>query len=149
MPSPSHPVPSVRDCARSCVNPALPAETDAPSRTAADSQTALLPPYPSYPQRMGRSRTHIEGARETTLFWCGWSAPDRSSGSWAWTSSTGGSVKARRVRERGRQLDVHATVRLGRHAARVRELAEPRTIRPHREYLLPERVRADGIAARR
>src|SRR5689334_16756391 len=46
MPSPSTVVPIVRDCARSCVNPALPAETDAPSRTAADSRTALLPPYP-------------------------------------------------------------------------------------------------------
>src|SRR5215813_8379745 len=46
MPSPSHPVASVHDRARPCVNPAFPAETDAPSRTVADTQTALLPPYP-------------------------------------------------------------------------------------------------------
>jgi len=45
MPSPSHPDTSVHDCARLCVNPAFPAETDAPSRTVADVQTALLPPY--------------------------------------------------------------------------------------------------------
>jgi hypothetical protein len=36
-------------CARPFVNSALPAEIDAPSRTAADTQTALLPLYPSYP----------------------------------------------------------------------------------------------------
>src|SRR5262245_61289813 len=46
MPSPSHPVASVHDRARLCVNPAFPAETDAPSRTVADTHTALLPPYP-------------------------------------------------------------------------------------------------------
>src|SRR5262245_15739049 len=46
MPSPSHPVASVHDRARLCVNPAFPAVTDAPSRTVAHTQTALLPPYP-------------------------------------------------------------------------------------------------------
>src|SRR5262249_49300566 len=46
MPSPTHPVASVRGCARLCVNPAFPAVTDAPSRTVAHTQTALLPPYP-------------------------------------------------------------------------------------------------------
>src|SRR5215468_2021147 len=46
MPSPSHPVASVHDRARLCVNPAFPAETDVPSRTVAHTQTALLPPYP-------------------------------------------------------------------------------------------------------
>ena len=45
MPSPSHPVASVHDRARLCVNPAFPAEPDAPSRTVAHTQTALLPPY--------------------------------------------------------------------------------------------------------
>src|SRR5262249_19595748 len=54
-----------------------------------------------------------------------------------------------RVRERGRQLDVDGAVGVGRHATRVRELAKPGTVRPHREDLLPERVRADEIAARR
>src|SRR5262245_16435435 len=46
MPSPSDPVASIHGCARLCVNPAFPAVTYAPSRTAAHTQTALLPPYP-------------------------------------------------------------------------------------------------------
>jgi hypothetical protein len=44
---------------------------------------------------------------------------------------------------------VDGAIGVGRHAPRVRELAESRAVRPHREDLLPERVRADGIAARR
>src|SRR5262249_47091985 len=41
-----HPVASVHGCARLCVNPAFPAETDAASRTVAHTQTALLPVVP-------------------------------------------------------------------------------------------------------
>src|SRR5262249_13732727 len=65
MPSPSHPVASVHDRARLCVNPAFPAETDAPSRTVAHTQTALLPPYP-------------HAVRELPVRVAGeWLAPDR------------------------------------------------------------------------
>src|SRR5215468_5577362 len=45
MPSPSRPVARVHGCARLRVNPAVFAETDAPSQTVAYTQTALLPPY--------------------------------------------------------------------------------------------------------
>src|SRR5262249_16646555 len=57
MPSPSHPVASVHDRARLFVNPAFPAVTDAPSRTVAHTQTALLPPYPR------AVRSHLSAAR--------------------------------------------------------------------------------------
>ena len=60
------------------------------------------------------------------------------------------SLRAARPSTRtGRYLHVDGAVGVGRHATRVRELAESRAVRPHREDLLPERVRADGIAARR
>src|SRR5262245_28023264 len=59
MPSPSHPVASVHDRARLCVNPAFPAETDAPSRTVAHTQTALLPPCP----RTVRGLRTLDGGR--------------------------------------------------------------------------------------
>src|SRR5262249_10632664 len=61
----------------------------------------------------------------------------------------GSTAFARRVGEWARDLDMHGPVGVSRHPARVRELAKPRAVRPHREDLRPERVRADGIAARR
>src|SRR5262249_36933973 len=61
----------------------------------------------------------------------------------------GSAAFLRRVGEWGRHLHVNGAVGVGPHATRVRELAEPRAVRPHREDLLPERIRADRIAARR
>lgn len=52
------------------------------------------------------------------------------------------------VRERAGYLDVYGAVGVGRHTARVRQLAKPGAVRPHRKYLLAERVGADGIATR-
>src|SRR5262245_43199527 len=56
---------------------------------------------------------------------------------------------ADRVRERAGHLDVDRAIWVGRHAARVGELAQPLAVRPHREELVAERVCADGIAVRR
>src|SRR5262245_41311005 len=54
----------------------------------------------------------------------------------------------RRVRERAGILGVYRAVRVDRHAARHRELSQPRAVPPHREELAAGRVAADGIAAR-
>src|SRR5262245_60534774 len=65
--------------------------------------------------------------------------PERSARS-AWA--------AVRVRERAGHLDAYGAVRVDRHAARRRELAQPRAVPPHGENLVAEWVAADGIAAR-
>src|SRR5262249_59343897 len=44
--------------------------------------------------------------------------------------------------------EAYGAVRVDRYAARRRELAKPRAVRPHGEDLVAEWVAADGIAAR-